>query len=108
MYDISTIKEFEGMSVIDNVDDLKGFLGKLRQDWYSPTDLEELNLESELENWLKLSSPDRPTFFAVEDEKDDLMKNDNWGSYRLFRAIVVKTQDGKTHSFKSLVKQFSH
>lgn len=106
--DLSTIPELKGLPIITDQEGLDAFLRNLRQDYYSPAKLAEFNLSQELDSWLKSRKPNAMTFFAVYNEKNDLAKNDGWGHYELFRCVAIRTDDGKIHFLKTLIKEFHH
>jgi hypothetical protein len=106
--DLATLPEFQGLTIVVTEQELKEFLAKLRQDYYSPAKLKKLHLSHQLNNWLKSSKPNSVTFFAIYDEPDDLAKNDNWGHYGLLKCIAVRSPDNKVHVFKTLIEKFVH
>lgn len=82
------------------------FLKKLRQDFYSPAQLEPYDLSGRLDTWVKSSSQNTCTFFAYEDEPDEYLARSGWGRWKLYRCAAVLTAGGKIHFFKKLIFEF--
>ncbi len=103
-----TLPELKGMLIITSQEELKSFLEKLRQDSYSSAKIKKLKLAQELTSWLESRKSNSVTLFAVYNEEDNFVMNDNWGHYKLFRCVVIRTAEGKVHLFKNLIEKFMH
>ncbi len=107
---LTTIRQFDELSGLLNVDALKKFLAKLRPDGYPPAELARLNFEAQLENWLALSNESCRTFFGLQymHNEPNTGHEDNWKTCRMFRCIALQTPDRKVHAFKTQIMEFSN
>ena len=98
----------QGLTVITTLDQLWAFFRRLRQDVFSPKQLERLGLEKRFEDWVKPSRPRKVFFWAVFDEKDDQVKNDGWGHWELYECCATRLDNGTVNFTKNQIRSFEH
>jgi hypothetical protein len=103
---LENLEAVQGMQIIRTKSELDLFWAKLRQDYYARDRIKDVVTENE--TWLSLKRRGNIVFLAVHDEKDDFIKNDNWGEYRLYQCFVTIGPDGKIWVVKKDPQKFAH
>lgn len=109
--DLATLPELNskvGIRIIRTKEQFQDFLGNLRQDYYSPERLKNRDFEATFERWIDRRKPFTEMFYVVENEEDDHVRNDDWGNYKLFRAIAIRVANDEVYVLMSLIETFVH
>ena len=101
------LKDF---SIIETNEEVKQFLAKLRQDWFSEKELKKKNFDlyEKVSSWKKSAPTGVRAFFAVFDEADNFAMNDSWGSFHLYECTAIKREDKSIEILMNEVYVFPH
>lgn len=103
---LSELPGLKDLEIITTPEGFDGFLKKLRTDFYP--EKEKKILRDNFVSWMNTSKHRAVTFFAVHDEPDNFVKNDNWGHYELYRCIAIRDVDDKVYFLKGDKLKFIH
>ncbi len=108
---LSDFPEMKGFTVLKSIEEFSNFLENPPEKFFSERDNDQKRKNSlleELDYWLKLSNENLTTFFAIYDEENDITVNDGFGSYHIFKCVLLTEINGKVNLFKNLICEITH